>query len=73
MNRDVYFSRSRSKPSMLLFESCTISTYSESLVYTVAPNLLKVHVSRFATEKVKNLIHYDRDASMFQGSFSGEI
>ena len=33
------FLRSRSKPSVLLFESRTICTHSESLVYTMERNL----------------------------------
>ena len=39
MNRDVYFLRSRSKPSILSFKCHTICTHLESLVYTMERNL----------------------------------
>ena len=53
MNRDVYVLRSRSKPSILLFESRTICTHSESLVY-MERDLRRI--IECIPEKVKNLI-----------------
>ena len=51
MNRDEYFLRSRSKPSiLLLFESRTICTHSESHVYTMERNLRCFLPSRLQLE-----------------------
>ena len=47
------FLRSRSKPSILLFESRTICTHSESLIHTMERNLRCFIPSRLQLENLK--------------------
>ena len=55
MNSDVYFLRSRSKPSILLFETRNICPHLESLVDTMDCNLRCFIPSRLQLEDLKLL------------------